>query len=277
MQSSKVRSVKGNAAAPAAAISAPQDVQEVMASGGVLAGINIAKKAFSRARKQLLESVVTAYSVAHYLREHPETWAMDVCSLPDWAQFKGRAPDPSKPHEALHYVMRLAVGFSDKQELKRASEYTLALQSMFDQHLNPADVAQRVREAGGLKELSKRQAQRSRVGRSPSSAAQSTKKSLPSNAAGDWVPAMMMTFREFEVSVIQAFLDDYEGIDAEQAGRLRAGLRSLLSHRVRELRDGARANPLFDSFTSVLEELDSERRAVAYGTPHSPTDPKIVN
>jgi len=136
-------------------VPSPTDILCDLDSRGFSAVLESSQAQFKAGRKQLLQNVTTTYAIAFLLRDHPKLWAEGCCQHDAWSRFRGRPPAPDKPETALGYVMRLAIGSSDKMELRRASKFTIALQKMFDDRVSPDQVPGLVKAAGGLEKLAR--------------------------------------------------------------------------------------------------------------------------
>lgn len=102
---------------------------------------------------QLYLLIALVAAVSAYLRGHPEAWD-EFCRRRFWEKAGGAHPKKRHRDAPLRYVMRFAVGLGDRAR-KKANKYTNAVAPLIDKGINPDDLPDAIRQAGGIIKLMK--------------------------------------------------------------------------------------------------------------------------
>lgn len=110
----------------------------------------------ARHRERLLENAAKIYEVATFLREDGDAW-LEFCRHSEWEGFRN-SPKNTEQSDALRYSLRMAVGFGDDLEskraaTKRANKFYGALQPFFSQRVPPSKIVDEIKKGGGFENL----------------------------------------------------------------------------------------------------------------------------
>lgn len=127
-------------------------------SGQVAAVVERLRSELEQSRIRFLteqrELLAQAYKIAFVARQDSDCW-LDFCRMAKWADARPR-PSLERAEEALKYVLVSVLETSGKSGKSRANDALLALSEAWEQAVSPSQIAELLRQRGGVRRMALR-------------------------------------------------------------------------------------------------------------------------